>query len=294
MPYPMAPPTPMRTKSRSVNRRANSATRRIVPGGCYARFTMTRRSRSALVVVLVSGWCGACATSGGGDTTGASHADASAGDEPDAGVGPSPDAVVLGDDAGDDAAASDDATGDADAAVGGKSCAGLADGTLCGSAPDICHDAPVCKGGVCAPATAKADGFVCAIAPDACHTDGTCKARTCGAIGTRADGYAWSAGDDTARCCGGKAIHTTSDSDCGACGIVCNTGNGESCKAVAGHWFCNGCVASAACWSRCCSLSFNPPSCAASDCAGNCSAQYCPPGTHCVSGGTTSSDYCAY
>jgi hypothetical protein len=37
-----------------------------------------------------------------------------------------------------------------------------------------------------------------------------------------------------------------------------------------------------------------PPSCAASDCNGNCSAMYCPPGTHCASGNGLSSDYCAY
>jgi hypothetical protein len=183
---------------------------------------------------------------------------------------------------------------DVAAATGGKSCAGLPNGTLCGAAPDICHDAPVCAGGACAPAAAKPDGFVCATAPDACHTDGTCKAGACGAVGTRAEGYNWTAGDDTARCCGGKPIHTNVDGNCGACGIVCNGSNGESCKAVGGHWFCNGCVASAACWSHCCSTSFSPPSCAASDCAGNCSATYCPPGTHCVSGNGVSSDYCSY
>ena len=63
--------------------------------------------------------------------------------------------------------------------------------------------------------------------------------------------------------------------------------------ALGGHYFCRGCIASINCWSKCCSTSFSPYSCAASDCAGNCDAAYCPAGTHCVSGGGTSSDYCA-
>jgi hypothetical protein len=167
------------------------------------------------------------------------------------------------------------------------------DGTPCGAAPDVCHDAPLCEGGACAAAAAKADGFVCAAAPDDCHDAGTCKTGVCGAPPTRADGYNWTAGDDTARCCGGKPIHTDVDTDCGACGIQCNASNGESCQSFEGVWFCRGCVASAACWSHCCSESYSPYSCAASDCAGNCSAQYCPTGTHCVVG-TDTSDYCSY
>jgi hypothetical protein len=186
---------------------------------------------------------------------------------------------------GDEAGAGQDATedGTADASSGpspdaivlndgshsdgpivSKTCAGLPDGTLCGPTPDACHDAPACSGGVC------------------------------GGAKTKADGFQWMAGDDTARCCGGQPVHTDSDSNCGACGIQCNGSNGESCQVLAGHYFCRGCVASAACWSHCCSELFSPYSCAASDCSGNCSDQYCPPGTHCVSGGTTSSNYCSY
>jgi hypothetical protein len=267
-----------------------------------------------LVVVALSGACAAATSSDGFPDDGDASVgpDAKRGD--DAAGGPSPDALVTGDDG--------DGGGDAD--LGSKSCAGLPDGTPCGPAPDICHDAPVCAGGacapappkadgfvcgpapdvchdaqvcssgVCAPAPAKADGFVCAPAADVCHADGTCKSGVCGAVTARPEGYQWMAGDDTARCCGGQAVHTTTDSNCGVCGIKCNTGNGESCQALGGHYFCRGCVASAACWSHCCSTSFTPYSCAASDCAGNCSSMYCPPGTHCVSGGTTSSDYCSY
>jgi hypothetical protein len=190
------------------------------------------------------------------------------------------DGVVLADSVGDDTS-------------GGKTCEGLPDGTPCG-AGDACNDPPACQGGVCKPPQPKADGTVCAVAPDACHTDGTCKSGSCGAIGTRPEGYNWQSNDDTARCCSGKPLHTNTDSDCGVCGIQCNKSNGESCQILGGHWFCRGCISSSACWSHCCSLSFNPSSCAASDCAGHCSAQYCPQGTHCVDGQGVSSDYCAY
>jgi len=244
----------------------------------------TGRALAALVLVALSGACAAVTSTGFPDADDASAApDATRGDAGTA--GPSPDALVAGDDGGD-------AT--ADASLGSKSCAGLPDGTPCGPAPDACHDPPVCSGGVCAPAQPKADGFVCAPAPDVCHADGTCKSGVCGAVTARSDGYQWTAGDDTARCCGGQAVHTTTNGNCGACGIQCNASNGESCQALGGHYFCRGCVASSACWSHCCSQSFSPYSCAASDCAGNCSSTYCPPGTHCVSGGTTSSDYCSY
>ena len=138
------------------------------------------------------------------------------------------------------------------------------------------------------------DGTACKAAPDLCHTDGVCKGGVCMAPAVRVDGYNWKAGDDTARCCGGSPVYTTSNANCGACGIQCNANNGESCSILGGHYFCRGCIASADCWSHCCSLSFSPPSCAASDCAGNCSSTYCPPNTHCVLGNGTSSNYCSY
>jgi hypothetical protein len=264
---------------------------------------MTRRTGGALVGLFAAAWVGGCASPGSGDDgngpvigTDASLVDSSGGD---VAIGPSPDAVIPGIDAstGDAAeAAGDDADDPADTgddAHPSKSCVGLMDGTPCGAAPDICHDAPLCEGGSCAAAVAKADGFVCAAAPDDCHVAGTCKTGVCGAPAARADGYNWTPGDDTARCCAAKPIHTDVDTDCGACGIQCNAGNGESCQLFGGEWFCRGCVASAACWSHCCSESFSPYSCAASDCAGNCSDTYCPTGAHCVVG-TVTSDYCSY
>jgi hypothetical protein len=102
------------------------------------------------------------------------------------------------------------------------------------------------------------------------------------------------ASDDTARCCAGVAVHASTDRDCGACGIACNAADGESCQELGGHWFCRGCQSNAGCWSKCCSISFSPYSCAASDCSGHCAPQVCPPGTHCVDASGTSSAYCAY
>jgi hypothetical protein len=158
--------------------------------------------------------------------------------------------------------------------------ADLLDGSAESDAPLTCAQLP--------------DGTPCKQAPDLCHTDGVCKAGTCTAPGTHVDGYNWDPNDVNARCCGGTPVKTTSNANCGACGIQCNAQNGESCSTLGGHYFCRGCIASSACWSHCCSQSFSPPSCAASDCVGNCSAKYCPPGTHCVVGNGTSSDYCAY
>jgi hypothetical protein len=138
------------------------------------------------------------------------------------------------------------------------------------------------------------DGTACKSAPDVCHTDGVCSGGVCKAPSIHVDGYNWKSGDDTARCCGGVPVYTNTNSNCGVCGIKCDAQNGESCSVLGGHYFCRGCIASSACWSHCCSQSFSPPSCAASDCYGNCSATYCPAGTHCVNGNGLSSDYCSY
>jgi hypothetical protein len=138
------------------------------------------------------------------------------------------------------------------------------------------------------------DGTPCKSAPDVCHTDGVCQKGVCTAPGTHVDGYNWDTSDSNARCCGGAPVHTDTNTNCGACGIGCNGGNGESCSLLGGRYFCRGCIYNTGCWSQCCSLSFSPPSCAASDCNGNCSSKYCPPGSHCVVGFPNSSDYCSY
>jgi hypothetical protein len=140
----------------------------------------------------------------------------------------------------------------------------------------------------------QVDGTKCAPAPNVCHTDGVCLGGVCAAPKRRADGYPWKQGDPYARCCGGQPVITNTNANCGACGIACNAQNGESCQELGGRWFCRGCTTSSGCWSKCCSKSFVPYSCAASDCQGNCSDTYCPPGTKCVPGNGVSSNYCAY
>ncbi len=270
---------------------------------------------------LLLGGAAACATSGDPGAYGiGGGADVSV---DTGGDGEPPDGTALAE-AGDDAEDAAPLEASADSSATGKTCAGLADGTPCGPVPDVCHAAPVCSGGVCGAPAPKANGFVCAPAPDGCHsegtcssgvcqpppdkpdgtvcasapsacyTSGTCSGGVCGAPAPRADGYNWSSGDFTAICCSGSEVHADTSSNCGACGIKCNASNGESCSLLGGHYFCRGCVASSACWSKCCSESFSPFSCAASDCAGNCDSTYCPPGTHCVVGAPSSSDYCSY
>ena len=252
----------------------------------------------ALLAVLTTVGASGCAASGGPDGyldppgKDASVSDAGGVDSSmpaqDGAAGPD-----VAEASGDDASPVDSSPPD-DSPSTGKTCTGLPDGTVCGPAPDICHDTPKCTGGVCGTAPAKANGFVCKKASDGCHTDGTCTGGVCGAEGTRADGYKWSTTDSTAICCGGQEAHDNTDSNCGVCGIVCNTSNGESCQILGGHYFCRGCVASAACWSHCCAIDFTPYTCAASDCSGNCDSQYCPAGTHCVLGNGVSSNYCSY
>jgi len=285
---------------------------------------MTTRARAAALVLCLLTAASACATSteaGGGY---AADASTESQGRPDTGGGPSPDAVVLGDDGPGPAEEAGEDAGDDAPIIINKSCTGLPDGTPCAPAPDICHDAAVCMGGTCAPPAAKADGFVCGKAPDVCHVapvcksgvcaapanaqDGTqcgnapnachdaptCSGGKCGTAAAKPNGFQWSASDATSMCCGGAEAHQSDNDNCGVCGIKCNSSNGESCSTLGGRYFCRGCVASSACWSGCCSTSFSPYSCAASDCAGNCCPTCCPAGTHCVSGNGTSSDYCSY
>jgi hypothetical protein len=265
----------------------------------------------------------ACACAASGEDGGPALPDSSTarGDASMDATGPSPDAIVFV----VDSAVPDEAAADVtpDVPLVGKTCQGLPDGTPCGPAPnecvndslcsqgtcaapvakgdgtacggtpDVCHNQSTCAGGPCSP-QAKPDGTVCAAAPDACHTAATCSGGTCGAVGTQPDGTNWNTSDTSAICCSGNEVENSSNDNCGACGITCNAINGESCQALDGIYFCRGCMSSSGCWSQCCSESFTPNSCAASDCAGNCSAEYCPSGTHCVEGAPNASDYCAY
>jgi hypothetical protein len=178
----------------------------------------------------------------------------------------------------------------------GGQCMGtpMPNGTVCAPTSNVCQTSGTCDNGTCGAIGNVADGTVCAQAPDACHTAGTCKSGKCGAVGTEPDGTNWKSGDSSAICCGGNEVEANTDTNCGACGIACNSSNGESCSLLGTIYFCRGCESSSGCWSKCCSESFTPYSCAASDCDGNCSSQYCPAGTHCVDGSPNSSDYCSY
>ena len=132
--------------------------------------------------------------------------------------------------------------------------------------------------------------------PDAGSPDdgATLPADAASSCSGRADGFNWMPPDPNQRCCGQMPVTTSSDSNCGACGITCNAANGETCAMRAGRYYCVGCATSAGCWSQCCSVKTS--ACAASDCvAGKCDATHCPPGTHCVAGiPDASSNYCAY
>jgi hypothetical protein len=181
-----------------------------------------------------------------------------------------------------------DGNGKPDAAEAG-SCKGVADGTYCGPG-DPCHDAPTCFGGACMPHE-RADGTPCGIPLDACHSIPTCTAGACGTSTPLVDGTQWKPGDDNARCCGGQAVETTSDTNCGVCQIKCNTAKGQSCNPVNGHYFCTPCTVSD-CWSGCCSLT-TTAHCSPSNCStGSCqSPDICPDGAHCQSDVV---NYCSY
>jgi len=155
---------------------------------------------------------------------------------------------------------------------------------------------PPADAGTDAPAGCSSypDGTVCKAAPDACHDDGKCSAGKCLAPQPKPEGYNWKSSDTNARCCATVAVTTSSNSNCGACGIKCNANNGESCQLLGGRYFCRGCTSNSGCWSGCCSTSFSPYSCAASDCKGNCDGSKCPANTTCKLGLPQSSNYCGY
>jgi hypothetical protein len=89
----------------------------------------------------------------------------------------------------------------------------------------------------------------------------------------KADGTSLNPLDPYARCCGGMAVETTSDTNCGICGIACNTGAGQSCGMIDQVYLCLNCQADGDCWSGCCGGTVSPPHCGANDCStGTCTA----------------------
>ncbi len=167
----------------------------------------------------------------------------------------------------------------------------VANGTVCGTAPNACHKAPECETGVCAAAASVANGTTCGTAPNACHDAPSCTNGTCKPAVERADGTNWKAGDANALCCGGSPVDTTTTTNCGVCGWKC--GSGQTCAAIEGHYLCTGCTADSECASGCCSEDPAPNHCSPSNCAGACkSPDVCTGGSHCIAG--TNVDYCGY
>src|SRR5215472_5264780 len=133
-----------------------------------------------VLVLCQAVWLSACSTGAGDADAGASYGQGS--DEASItsdGGGTLPSTIVRANDASgaDDSAADVTVLGDV---TGTRPCEGVPSGQACGPAPDSCHDAPQCQGGVCVPAQALPDGTMCAPAPDACHTYARCSGGTCG------------------------------------------------------------------------------------------------------------------
>lgn len=68
----------------------------------------------------------------------------------------------------------------------------------------------------------------------------------------------------TTRCCRGVETDITTNANCGACNIACNTAMGHSCVARDGNYYCAGCAntnggGNTACWSGCCTKPFLSP-----------------------------------
>ncbi|HQK18043.1 MAG TPA: hypothetical protein PLJ27_11330 [Polyangiaceae bacterium] len=166
------------------------------------------------------------------------------------------------------------------------------EGTVCGES-GIC-DEKVCVAGVCELVLIP-DGVECEQAPNACWKPGVCESGQCTFPVAFPDGYNWKPGDNLARCCKGEPRMVNTNDDCGVCGIKCDTSDGQSCKRnpANNRYYCEGCQASAKCWSGCCSESFMPiRRCAASDCStGACVG--CPQGTSCVTS-SVASNVCTY
>jgi len=169
------------------------------------------------------------------------------------------------------------------------SCFARADGSVCGVG-DPCHGPPICIDGVCAPQE-KDSGTPCGFAMDGCHSVPVCTKGTCGPSTTLPDSTEWEAGNDNARCCGGKPVFTTTVDNCGVCDVKCSAG--QSCTDVNGdHYFCTPCSVGSDCWSGCCSDTITSH-CSPSDCTtGTCQAHVCPDGTSCIT--AMPIDFCSY
>jgi hypothetical protein len=129
-------------------------------------------------------------------------------------------------------------------------------------------------------------------------TCNTCQNGTCSGSKKCPEGYNWDTKNSLARCCGGLAVVTNTNANCGVCGVVCKTAGvttPQDCKLLSGHYLCVGCSANSECWSQCCSSAPTPSHCAASDCnTGNCPNGICPAPAKCEMGPNNTPNFCAY
>jgi hypothetical protein len=180
-------------------------------------------------------------------------------------------------------------------------------GTACSLLVDFTSKPlPACDAGDCVDATAEPTGDAdsCGSLPDGavcdyldCTTCTLCENGACRLKKACPNGYNWDAKNPLARCCGGLAVLTNTNANCGVCGVVCQTAGGPSqdCQSIDGHYLCVGCNANDECWSQCCSTTPTPAHCAASDCnSGACPPGICPSPSKCVLGVSNAPNYCAY
>jgi hypothetical protein len=180
-------------------------------------------------------------------------------------------------------------------AGGPDPCATLAEGAACRDA-DSCNDQGTCVSGKCVAQPKEAGTY--------CTYFGGCNCGYCDGNGQCStskrcpEGFNWDAKNKLARCCGGLAVTTDNNANCGVCGVTCKTAgvaSPQSCKLLDGEYLCVGCTANSECWSKCCSSSPTPSHCAASDCsAGKCPSGLCPAPSKCVEGSGNSPNYCTY
>lgn len=146
------------------------------------------------------------------------------------------------------------------------------------------------------PCATLADGAVCSYV-GGCNC-GHCDRGACTLTKKCPEGYNWDKKNDLARCCGGLAVLTNTNANCGVCGVVCKTagvGTPQDCQSLSGKYLCVGCTANSECWSQCCSSAPGPSHCAASDCnTGACPAGICPAPSRCVAGTGSTPNSCTY
>lgn len=181
-----------------------------------------------------------------------------------------------------------------DAPLDADPCTTLPDDASCGAA-DPCNARSSCQAGHCVHHPFEAGTY--------CGYNGGCQCAYCDNAGacskTHAcpEGFNWEAGVDIARCCGGLAVLTDTNANCGVCGVLCMTAgvtSVQSCQLIGGHYQCGNCGANTECWSGCCAIDTTPYHCSASNCStGACVDGLCPAPSHCVPG-SGGPNYCSY